>query len=204
MGPLPGRPLEARVESSARLAAQQEHSSRTLRRGQNSQELSDSVLSAALLNAAAESAAISQARRSATRRSAHLAPSRSGPARGRSRAPSALSTSHSETVFYGAFAWARRALDRRKRRFPARAAIFSARKGGPLPREPPLAAPLALAAPRQPARALPAPRRAEPGARHERATIHHAVYGVLSLTGTVYPTHARRRRPIHAAAAYTV
>jgi hypothetical protein len=34
---------------------------------------------------------------------------------------SALSVFLSKSVFYGAFVWARRALNRRKRRFPARA-----------------------------------------------------------------------------------
>jgi hypothetical protein len=35
---------------------------------------------------------------------------------------SALSVFHSKSVLYGVFVWARRALNRRKRRFPARAA----------------------------------------------------------------------------------
>jgi hypothetical protein len=70
---------------------------------------------------AARRAAAGRAPGSRPRRPSRRAPSPSrrwpsGPARGPSRA---LSVLHSKSVTCGGFAWARRALNRRKRRFPA-------------------------------------------------------------------------------------
>jgi hypothetical protein len=64
---------------------------------------------------------VAEARASLLRHLVDRLPDDAASVRARPGPSSALSVSPSESVFYGASVWARRALDSQKRRFPARA-----------------------------------------------------------------------------------